>query len=92
MIGENFHDGMFGNDFLDTMSIAQATKLHRDKLDYTNIKTFYISKDIISILNRPPEPSNDLNICYPGSEAQAQPVQLWTQQSTVLSEPQLSQL
>ena len=52
MIGENFHDGMFGNDFLDTMSIAQATKLHRDKLDYTNIKTFYISKDIISRVKR----------------------------------------
>ena len=52
MIGENFHDSAFGNDFLDTMSIAQATKLHRDKLDYTNIKTFYISKDIISRVKR----------------------------------------
>lgn len=41
---------------------------------------------------RPPEPSDDLNICYPGSEAQAQPVWLWTQQSPVLSGPQLSQL
>lgn len=41
---------------------------------------------------KPPESSKDLNICYPGSEAQAQPVQLWTQQSPVLSGPQLSQL
>lgn len=40
MIGENFHDSASGNDFLDTMSIAEATKLYRDKLDYINIKTF----------------------------------------------------
>lgn len=29
--------------------------------------------------SKPPEPSEDLNICCPGSEAQAQPSRLWTQ-------------
>lgn len=52
MIGENFHDSASGNDFLDTMSIAEATKLYRDKLDYINIKTFYISNDIIGRVKR----------------------------------------
>ena len=52
MIGESLHDSAFGNDFLDTMSIAQATKLSRDKLDYINIKTFYLSNDIIGRVKR----------------------------------------
>lgn len=42
--------------------------------------------------DKPPEPSEGLNICCPGSESQAQSSQLWTQQSLVLSGPQPSQL
>ena len=35
----------FGNDFLDTTSMAQCTKKIINKLDFIKIKIFYFIKD-----------------------------------------------
>ena len=42
---ENLHDHEFGNDFLDMISKAQATKEKTDELNIIKIKNFCASKD-----------------------------------------------
>lgn len=46
------HDIVFGNDFLDMIPKAQATKENIDKLDFTKVKTFVHQGDTINRVKR----------------------------------------
>lgn len=47
ILGKLYDTGL-GNDFLDMMPKAQATKANTDKWDYVEFKTFCASKDTIN--------------------------------------------
>lgn len=49
----NLHDIGFGNGFLAIIPKAQARKEKFDKLNFTEVKNSYVSKDIIKTVKRP---------------------------------------
>ena len=51
---QKLHNSRFGNDFLDMIPKAQATKETTDKLDFMKILKFCISEDTINRVKRKP--------------------------------------
>ena len=51
---EKLHDIVFGNDFLDMTTKAEATKTKLDKWDSTELKNLSTTKETISRVKRQP--------------------------------------